>query len=166
MQNELRFNTKAIHGIVRKKDVHNSLRFPIYATAAFDFENAGDMEDAFAHRKPCHAYSRITNPTVEFFEQTLTLLENGFAGIALSSGMAALTNTFLNLLQKGENIIASKYLFGNTCSLLKDTFNKFGIRVHFADVNDPVALEKAIDENTRAVFCETIANPQMHATDF
>lgn len=162
----LDFNTRAIHGPGLGKDFHNGLRFPVYAGVAFDFENAADMEDVFNHRKPAHAYSRITNPTVQHFEQTLNLLEDGFGTIALSSGMAAITNVLLSILQAGENIIASKYLFGNTRSLFEQTFKGFGISTRFIDINDQQQLEKAIDNNTRALFCETITNPQMNVTDF
>ncbi len=164
--NKLRFDTKALHGKPKKGDVHNSLRYPVYASVAFDYDTAQDMEDAFNHRKPAHAYSRITNPTVELFEQTLCLLESGFAGIALSSGMAAITNTFLALLNRKDNIIASKYLFGNTFSLLKETLSGFGIKARFVDVNNQTDLENAIDKNTRMIFCETITNPQMKVSDF
>ncbi len=164
--NKLRFDTKALHREPNKADAHNSLRYPVYASVAFDYGTAQDMEDAFNYRKPAHAYSRITNPTVEMFEQTLCSLENGFAGIALSSGMAAITNTFLALLTSKDNIIASKYLFGNTLSLLKKTLNGFDIEARFVDVNDQSELENAIDENTRIIFCETITNPQMNVSDF
>jgi len=163
---KLRFDTRALHGPDRRKDVHNSTRYPVYASVAFTFESAQDMEDAFLHRKPSHAYSRITNPSVEFFEQTLTMLENGFGGIALSSGMAAITNTPLALVNKDDNIIASKFLFGNTLSLLEETFKGFGIQARFVDVNNKKSLENAIDENSRLIFCETITNPQMNVTDF
>ncbi len=163
---KLRFDTLALHGTAHRKDHHNSLRFPVYAGVAFDFETAEDMEDAFCHRKPSHAYSRITNPSVECFEQTLNQLENGLGAIALSSGMAAITNALLALLDQGDNIIASKYLFGNTCSLLKETFKGYGIDARFVDVNNPAKLEQAIDKNTRVIFCETITNPQMNVSDF
>ncbi|MDA3916533.1 MAG: aminotransferase class I/II-fold pyridoxal phosphate-dependent enzyme [Deltaproteobacteria bacterium] len=162
----LQFETKALHGRGLQKDIHNSIRFPVYAGVAFGFESAQDMEDAFLHRKPSHAYSRITNPSVELFEQTLTQLENGFGSIALSSGMAAITNALLALLNKGDNIIASKYLFGNTLSLIKETFKGFGIQSRLVDVNNETQLENAIDERSRVVFCETITNPQMNVSDF
>jgi len=162
----LQFETKALHARGFQKDIHNSIRFPVYAGVAFGFESAQDMEDAFLHRKPSHAYSRITNPSVELFEQTLTQLENGFGSIALSSGMAAITNALLALLNKGDNIIASKYLFGNTLSLIKETFKGFGIQSRLVDVNSETQLENAIDEQSRVVFCETITNPQMKVSDF
>ncbi len=162
----LQFDTRALHGAGHQKDTHNSIRFPVYAGVAFDFDSAEDMEDAFLHRKPSHAYSRITNPSVELFEQTLTLLENGFGTVALSSGMAAITNALLALLNQGDTIIASKYLFGNTLSLLEETFNGFGIHSKFVDVNNEKELVHAIDETSRVIFCETITNPQMNVSDF
>lgn len=164
--NELRFDTKALHGKGDETDSHHGLRYPVYAGVAFEYENAEDMEAAFNHRRPTHSYSRITNPTVEKFEQSLILLENGLAGIALSSGMAAIANTLLALLKAGENLIASEYLFGNTFSLLNETIRKFGIHTTFLDVNDPQRLACAVDQNTRLIFCETITNPQMKVTDF
>ncbi|MCF6248574.1 MAG: PLP-dependent transferase [Desulfobacula sp.] len=161
----LRFDTRILHGPGHEKDVHNSIRFPIYAGVAFGFESAQDMEDAFLHRKPSHAYSRITNPSVQLFEQTLTQLENGLGAIALSSGMAAITNALLALLNTGDTIIASKYLFGNTRSLLEETFKGFGIQSKLVDVNNEKELENAIDEHSRVIFCETITNPQMNVSD-
>ena len=164
--NELRFDTKALHGKGNETDSHHGLRYPVYAGVAFDYENAEDMEAAFNHRRPTHSYSRISNPTVERFEQNLVLLENGLAGMALSSGMAAITNALLALLKAGENLIASKYLFGNTFSLLSETIRNFGVHTTFLDVNDPQCLSGAVDRNTRLIFCETITNPQMNVTDF
>jgi len=160
------FDTMALHGTGTHRDAHNSIRFPVYAGVAFDFESAEDMEDAFLLRKPSHAYSRITNPSVELFEQTLTLLENGLGTIAVSSGMAAITNTLLALVNRGDNIIASKHLFGNTVSLLEETLKGFGIQSRLVDVNNKNELENAIDGKSRLIFCETITNPQMNVSDF
>lgn len=162
----LRFDTRALHGPDRQRDSHNCTRYPIYAGAAFNFESAEEMEDAFLYRRPSHVYSRITNPSVEIFERTLTMLENGFGGIALSSGMAATTNALLTLVNQDDNIIASRYLFGNTLSLLERTFKGFGVQTRFVDVNDEKSLKNAIDQNSRVIFCETITNPQMNVSDF
>jgi len=166
VEQNYRFDTKALHGAGYQKDHHNGIRFPVYAGVAFGFDSAEDMEDAFLHRKPSHAYSRITNPTVEQFEQNLTQLENGLGTIALSSGMAAITNAFLAVLKKGDNIIASKYLFGNTLSLIEETFKGLGIQARLVDVNNERELENAVDDHSRVIFCETITNPQMNVSDF
>jgi len=164
-----RFETRALHGdevAERNEANHNALRFPVYAGVAFDFATAEDMELAFTHRKPAHAYSRITNPTVEHFEKKLTLLEGGLTTVALSSGMAALTAALLALLKQGDNLVASKFLFGNTYSLLKETLSGYGIEARFVDTADYGRLEAAIDGDTRLLLMETISNPQMVVPDF
>ena len=162
----LGFETKAIHDQAERSDANRSIRFPVYAGVAFDFETAEDVESAFAGEKKVHSYSRLSNPTVEAFERKLTNLEDGFATIALSSGMAAITNVMMGLLQSGDNLVASHYLFGNTYSLLHDTFPKLGIEVRFVDINCPEEIEAAIDDQTRLLFLETISNPQTIVPDF
>lgn len=160
------FETRALHGNDLYHDDRNGIRFPVYSGVAFDFSCAEDMESAFTYRKPAHSYSRISNPTVEHFESKLSLLEDAFGTIALSSGMAAIANTILCLLRQGENLIASKYLFGNTYSLLKQTLAPLGIATKFVDINDSQAVQSAIDGHTRMVLTETISNPQMMVPDF
>ncbi len=162
----LKFETRALHGNGLGQESHNAIRFPVYSGVAFDFDNAEDMELAFTYRKPAHAYSRITNPTVDHFEKKLTLLEEGLGAIALSSGMAALTTSLLAVMKRGDNLIASKYLFGNTYSLLKETIAPFGIETRFVDIRDKQEIEDAVDANTRLILLETITNPQMIVPDF
>ena len=161
-----RFETRALHGHERQKESHNALRFPVYSGVAFDFAKAEDMELAFTYRKPAHAYSRITNPTVEHFERKLTLLEQGLGTIAVSSGMAAMTTALLALLGRGDNLVASKFLFGNTYSLLKNTLSEFGIETRFVDIRKIGRIAEAIDGQTRLILVETISNPQMVVPDF
>ena len=159
------FNTKAIHGDVLKEDVHRAIRYPIYAGVAFHFETAEDIEDAFAFRKPAHAYSRVTNPTVEAFERKLNAIEGGRGAIAVASGMAAISNVFFNLLRQGENIVSANSLFGNTYSFFKKTLKNFGIETRFVDMDDLNQLYEAVDGKTRALFLETISNPKMNVPD-
>jgi O-acetylhomoserine (thiol)-lyase len=159
------FDTRAIHGDIPKKDVHGAIRYPVYAGAAFSFESAEDLEDAFAFRKPAHTYSRVTNPTVEAFERKVNLLEGGRGAIAVASGMAAISNVFLNLLQTGDNVVSANSLFGNTYSFLNHTLKKFGIETRFVDIDNLDQVDRAIDENTRALFLETISNPKMNVPD-
>jgi O-acetylhomoserine (thiol)-lyase len=161
-----RFETRAVHGNAAQIEAHNALRFPVYSGVAFDFAKAEDMELAFTHRKPAHVYSRITNPTLDHFEKKLTLLEQGLGTIALSSGMAALTTTLLAVLRRGDNLVAAKYLFGNTYSLLKDTLSEFGIGTRFVDIRDYDRIAAAFDDQTRLILAETISNPQMVVPDF
>jgi O-acetylhomoserine (thiol)-lyase len=160
------FATSAIHGVQFKKDVHGSLRVPIYDTVAFEFASAGDINQAFAGRKPAHTYSRITNPTVEDFEQRVRLISGGAAVIAVSSGMAAISNVILTLAGAGTNIVTSKHLFGNTLSLFEKTLKPWGLEVRYVDMSDLDAVSRAIDSNTRAVFLESITNPQLEVADF
>jgi O-acetylhomoserine (thiol)-lyase len=113
------FTTNSIHGAQLKNDAHGSLRPPVYDTVAFEFANAEDINQAFAGRKPAHAYSRISNPTVEDFEQRIRLISGGSAVVAVSSGMAAISNVVLTLAGAGTNIVTSRHLFGNTLSLFE-----------------------------------------------
>jgi O-acetylhomoserine (thiol)-lyase len=160
------FATNSIHGAQLKTDVHGSLRAPVYDTVAFEFESAKDISRAFAGQKPAHTYSRISNPTVEDFEQRIRLISGGSAVIAVSSGMAAITNVILTLAGTGTNIVTSKHLFGNTLSLLEKTLKPWGLEIRYADMLRPAEVRQAIDENTRAVFLESITNPQLEVADF
>jgi len=160
------FATNSIHGVQLKADVHGSLRMPVYDTVAFEFESAKDISQAFAGHKPAHTYSRITNPTVEDFEQRIRLISGGTAVVAVSSGMAAISNVILTLAGAGTNIVTSKHLFGNTLSLLEKTLKPWGLEVRYVDMLDPAEIRRAIDESTRAVFLESITNPQLEVADF
>ncbi len=162
---DLEFSTKVLHAKPNKDDSQRAIRYPIYATAAFDYATSQDIEDAFTMKKPAHSYSRITNPTVEFFEKKINILEDGVATVAMASGMAAITNTIFNLVAAGDNIVASKYLFGNSYSFFKNTLANLGIEVRFVDHTDLAEVEAAFDENTKLLFVETIANPQIILAD-
>ncbi len=162
---DLEFSTKVLHAKPNKDDSQRAIRYPIYATAAFDYATSQDIEDAFTMKKPAHSYSRITNPTVEFFEKKINILEDGVATVAMASGMAAITNTIFNLVAAGDNIVASKYLFGNTYSFFKNTLANLGIEVRFVDHTDLAEVEAAFDEDTKLLFVETIANPQIILAD-
>ena len=162
---ELQFSTKVLHAKPNKDDPHRSIRYPIYATAAYDYASSQDIEDAFTSKKIAHSYSRITNPTVEFFEKKINTLEDGVASVAMASGMAAITNTIFNLVSSGENIVASKYLFGNTFSFFKNTLANLGIEVRFVDHTDFDQVDAAFDDKTRLLFVETVANPQIIVAD-
>ncbi len=160
------FTTKAIHGTGPHKDAHQALRFPVYDGVAFDFASAEAMADAFSGRTAVHAYSRISNPTVEAFERRITLLEQGLATVAVSSGMAAISITLLNLLNAGDNIVAASSLFGGTYSLLKNVLGPLGIATRFVPADDPQSVAAAMDDRTRVIFLETISNPCMIVPDF
>ena len=155
------FSTKVIHSDYLKKDAHNALQMPIYSNAAFEFETAEQMESAFLGRSTEHSYSRISNPTVENFENRIKSVTGALAVTALSSGMAAISNLFITIGKAGDNIVTSKHLFGNTYSFFKSTLSAFGLEVRFADLTSPSDIQSKIDGRTIALFFETITNPQL-----
>lgn len=159
------FNTKAIHVKYNQEDPYGSLNFPVYDTAAFEFENAVDMENVFSGKKAGFAYTRVGNPTVEFFERKLKNVSGAKYVAAFASGMAAVSNTVMTISGQNDNIIASKYLFGHTYSLFSNSFQNLGINVKMADFCNLQEIESLIDKNTRALFFETVTNPQLEVAD-
>jgi O-acetylhomoserine (thiol)-lyase len=159
------FTTRAIHSPFAVNDAHKALRMPVYDSVSFELESAEEMEAAFAGRKVVHAYSRITNPTVEDFEQRIKAITGAFAVAALSSGMAAISTAILSIAGNGDNLIASKFLFGDTYSFFKDTLANFGIEVRLADPLNPDSFECLVDERTRALYLETVTNPLLYVPD-
>lgn len=153
------FTTKLLHTPYAKKDAHGSLRMPIYDAAAFEFENAEDLSGAFSGEKPAHVYSRASNPTVSHLEHMIQHVCGAQGVIAMASGMSVISNTFLAILEPGDNVICSSKLFGNTFSLFNQTLPSFGMKFKFADLNSLNAVENAIDSKTRAIFVETVTNP-------
>ena len=159
------FTTRIIHTPYAKEDANHALQQPIYSNAAFDFESAEQMELAFQGRLPVHAYSRITNPTVENFELRIKQITGALNVTALSSGMAAVSNVIFMLASAGTNIIASRHLFGNTYVFFESTIKEFGIETRFCDLTNNEEVKANIDSNTVAVFVETITNPQLEVVD-
>ena len=157
--------TKAIHGTNIRKEPHGTLRVPVYDNVAFEFENSRDIQLAFEGRKFAHSYTRISNPTVQDFEDKLRLVSDSLGVLAVSSGMAAISNAILTLAEAGTNIVASNYLFGNTYSLFEDTLKPWGLDVRYVDMTDLKQLTEAIDGKTRAIFLEVITNPQLQVAD-
>ncbi|KPK36993.1 MAG: O-acetylhomoserine sulfhydrylase [Nitrospira bacterium SG8_35_1] len=159
------FSTNAIHGIHSRRDIHGALRPPVYDSVAFEHNSAEDINQVFSGRKPAHAYSRITNPTVEEFENRIRLLSGGIAAIAVSSGMAAISNIILTLGGSGTNIVTSRHLFGNSLSLFEKTLKPWGLEARLVSMSYPQEVSSAIDNNTRGVFLETVTNPQLEVAD-
>ncbi|MEI6277458.1 MAG: PLP-dependent transferase [Prolixibacteraceae bacterium] len=159
------FTTRVIHTAFAKDDVNRALHQPIYSNAAFDFESAENMELAFQGRLPAHAYSRISNPTVENLELRIKQMTDALNVTALSSGMAAISNVILLLASNGTNIVASSHLFGNTLIFFDKTIRDFGIETRFCDLTDEESVRKNIDDKTVAVFAESITNPQLEVVD-
>lgn len=159
------FSTQVIHAPFAKEDVNRSLHQPIYSNAAFDFESAEQMELAFQGRLPVHAYSRISNPTVENLELRIKQITGSLNVTALSSGMAAISNVIFLLASTGSNVIASRHLFGNTYIFFESTIKEFGIEARFCDLTNREEVLSNIDSKTIAIYVETITNPQLEVVD-
>lgn len=138
---------------------------PIYATSSFVFESPEHAADLFGLKAFGNIYTRINNPTTDVFEKRIAALEGGVAAVAVASGQAAQTLAILNLAEAGQNIVASRSLYGGTVALFTHTLPRLGIRTRFVDVHDLKAVAAAIDENTRAVYVETVGNPALDVPD-
>jgi O-acetylhomoserine (thiol)-lyase len=159
------FISSILHSDDSRKDAHGALRFPIYECAAFGFDSAEQLGAAFDGSGPAHAYSRVSNPTVEAFERRIATMAGAVGALAFSSGMAAITTLVLTLCQSGSSIVASKFLFGNTVSLFEKTLGPWGLTVRWVDGGNLDEVAAAIDQTTRMVFVETISNPQIAVVD-
>ncbi len=155
------FSTRIIGTAFQKPDAHGAITLPVYRNAAFEFADSETIAAAFQNRINAHTYSRISNPSVANFEQKIKAASGAESVIALSSGMAAITNTFFAIAGAGSNIVASPRLFGNTFSFLKSTLSSFGVEVRFVDTGDLQQIANAIDENTCAFFAELVTNPHL-----
>ena len=157
--------TEVIRKEFPRKDAHGAISMPVYSNAAFEFDTAEEMEEAFLGKSGRHTYTRISNPTVEAFESRIQAASGAKHVIAVASGMAAISTTFLTIASAGSNIVTTTHLFGNTFSLFYTTLKAFGIEVRFCNllyIND---VEKNIDKNTCAVFTEIITNPHIEVAD-
>ncbi|MDR1880114.1 MAG: PLP-dependent transferase [Tannerellaceae bacterium] len=159
------FEARLLHAPYAKPDAYHALAMPVYQSVAFDFETAEAMEEAFCGRSDDHFYSRITNPTVQYFEDRVRLVTQALSVTALNSGMAAISNTLMTVAYAGSNIVTSPHLFGNTYSFLKGTLAAFGVEVRFCDLTNPEEVRAAVDEHTCAIFLEVITNPQLEIAD-
>ena len=161
-----RFETLQLHVGQENPDPASDARaVPIYATTSYVFRNSQHAADRFGLKDPGNIYGRLTNSTQDVFEQRIAALEGGVAALATASGAAALTYTFQALAKAGENIVAAKTIYGGTYNLLAHTLPLYGITAKFADPADFDALEAAIDENTKAIFAETLGNPTSNVAD-
>lgn len=160
----MRFNTCVLHGGVRRDEKNGATLIPIYQSSAFEHQSAEELEKIFGNKAVGFSYTRVGNPTVAAFEARITALEGGVATIACASGMAALTNAFLNILRAGDEIVTSASLYGGSIDLFRD-FEAFGISTTYVENNNWEAFEKAITDRTKLIFAETIGNPRLDVTD-
>ena len=157
--------TIALHAGYTPDDSTRATAVPIHQTIAFDFENAQHGADLFDLRVPGNIYTRIMNPTCDVLEQRVSQLEGGIAGLAVSSGMAAINYAILTLASAGDNIITLPQLYGGTYTLFAHMLPKLGIEVRIAGDDSPEELRKLVDARTRAIFFETIGNPSGKLAD-
>lgn len=162
---DISFEARVLHTPYEKPDAYNALSMPVYNTAAYEFDTAEAMEAAFCGNTSDHAYSRITNPTVQYFEDRVRAITGAMSVTALNSGMAAICNTLMTVGRANANIVTSPHLFGNTFSLLKNTLAAFGMEARFCDLTNPDEVRANIDCNTCALFLEVITNPQLEVAD-
>lgn len=162
---QLGIETIALHGGQSPDSATNSRAVPIYQTSSFVFNDTDHAANLFALREPGNIYTRITNPTQDVFEQRMALLEGGIGALATASGQAAITYALLNIVQAGDEIVASSSLYGGTFTLFNYTFAKLGIKVHFVDGDNPEEFRSKITENTKALYTETLGNPLINVAD-
>ena len=164
---ELKFETLQLHvGQETADPVTDARAVPIYQTSSFVFHNSQHAADRFGLRDAGNIYGRLTNPTEDVFEQRIAALEGGVAALAVASGAAAINYTFQALAKTGEHIVASKTIYGGTYNLLAHAFPQTsGITATFVDPDVEGSFESAIQENTKAIFIETLRNPNSNLID-
>ena len=161
-----KYETLQLHAGQEPDSSTNARAVPIYQTTSFNFDDAEHAADLFALKKFGNIYTRIMNPTTDVFEKRIAALEGGVAALATSSGQAAEHLAITTLAQAGDNIVSTSYLYGGTHNLFKVTLPRLGINVKFAENDNPDTIEKLIDDNTKAIYLESISNPKLNIPDF
>lgn len=162
----LKFETLQLHiGQEEADPVTDARAVPIYATSSYVFHNSEHAAARFGLTDAGNIYGRLTNPTEDVFERRIAALEGGVAALAVASGAAAITYTIENLAQAGDHIVAANNIYGGSYNLLEHTLPQYGITTTFVDALDLDAFDKAIQENTKALYVETLGNPNSEVTD-
>lgn len=161
-----KFETLQVHAGHQPDKDTLSRAVPLYQTSSYVFKNAKHAADLFNLSEPGNIYTRIMNPTTDVFEKRVAALEGGAAALAVSSGHAAQFIALTTIMRKGDNFVTSPFLYGGTHNQFKVTFAGFGIEARFARDLNPESFEKLIDENTKAIYVETIGNPGFEIPDF
>lgn len=163
---KFKFETLQLHvGQENADPVTDARAVPIYQTSSYVFHNSEHAAARFGLSDAGNIYGRLTNPTEDVFESRIAALEGGVAALAVASGAAAITYTFQNLAKQGEHIVAAKNIYGGTYNLLAHTLPEYGITTTFVDIFEKGAVENAIKDNTKAVFIETLGNPNSDVSD-
>jgi len=160
-----RFETRAVHAGYKPDPQTKAVAVPLYQTVAYAFDSAQHGADLFDLKVPGNIYTRIMNPTQDILEQRLAALEGGIAALALASGQAAVTYSILTISEAGDNIVASSGLYGGTYNLFAHTLPQYGIQTRFFEYRQPQQLDALIDDRTKAVFVESLGNPQGNVSD-
>lgn len=163
----MKLETICLHGGAAPDPTTLSRGVPVYRTSSFVFKSAEHAQNLFALKELGNIYTRLMNPTTDVLEKRVAMLEGAPApaGLAFASGTAAIFNTIINLAQAGDNIVSARNLYGGTYTQFHDILPALGIQVKLVDSNDPDNFARAIDGNTRALFCETVSNPALEVTD-
>ncbi|MDQ2136808.1 aminotransferase class I/II-fold pyridoxal phosphate-dependent enzyme [Alcaligenaceae bacterium B3P038] len=160
-----KLETIAVHGGYQPDPTTRAVAVPIYQTVAFAFDDTQHGADLFDLKVPGNIYTRIMNPTQDVLEQRVAALEGGIAALALASGQAAVTYAIQTIAEAGDNIVSASALYGGTYNLFAHTLPQFGITTRFADARQPESFAALIDENTKAIFAESVGNPLGNVTD-
>ncbi len=163
---ELKFETLQVHAGQEVDKTTNSRAVPIYQTSSYVFDDAQHGADLFALRKFGNIYTRLMNPTTDVFEKRVAALEGGVSALATSSGQSAQFIALNNFIQAGDNFVSSSHLYGGTYNQFKVQFKRLGVEVRFTETDEAASFEKLIDENTKALYIETIGNPGLDVADF
>lgn len=166
MSQELKFETLQLHAGQEIDETTRSRAVPIYQTTSYTFKDSEHGANLFALKDFGNIYTRIMNPTTDVFEKRIAALEGGVAAVATGSGQAAQFLALNNILQAGENFVSTSFLYGGTYNQFKVAFKRLGIEVRFAKSDEASAFEQLIDENTKAIYIETIGNPEFNIPDF
>lgn len=161
----LRTATQVLHSGYNPQDHNGTQAIPIYQTSAYVFENTDDAAGKFNLSIPGYIYTRLNNPTNDILEQRLAAIEGGVGAVVTASGAAAISTIMLTLLRTGEHIVSSSSLYGGTYNLFSVTLPRLGITTTFVEPTNPENFDKAIQENTRAIFIEAVGNPKLDITD-
>jgi O-acetylhomoserine (thiol)-lyase len=166
MADNLKFETLQLHAGQEADPTTGSRAVPIYQTTSYVFNSSEHGANLFALKEFGNIYTRIMNPTTDVFEKRVAALEGGVAALALASGQAAQFIALNNILTVGDNFVSSSSIYGGTYNQFKVSFKRLGIEARFADANEPQSFEALIDDNTKAIFLETIGNPSYNIPDF
>ncbi|KKI65368.1 homocysteine synthase [Staphylococcus cohnii] len=164
-QNNWHLDTLSIHAGQEVDEFSKSRAVPIYQTSSYVFDDTEHARKLFSLEEPGNIYTRIMNPTQNVFEERVAALEGGVGALATASGQAAIHLALLNIVESGDEIVASSNLYGGTYNLFNVTFKKLGIKVHFVDPSDPENFKVALTDKTKAVYAETIGNPRIDVLD-